>query len=53
MLSLTSLNQLSAKMEIAGVEKKISVAKKLVSAMKIEFENLIDFLSKNNLVQVN
>lgn len=53
MLSMITLNLISAQIEIAGVEKNISAAEKLLVALKNEFEKLMDFLFKNNLFQLN
>lgn len=53
MLSLITLSLISAQMEIAGVEKNISGAKKLLPELKNEFEKLMDFLFKNNLFHLN
>jgi len=53
MLSLISLSLISSQMEIAGVEKNISSARKLLSELKNEFKILIDFLHKIKLIQLN
>ncbi len=53
MLSLISLSLISAQMEIAGIDKNISSAEKLLSELKNEFKNLMYFLQKVKLVQLN
>ena len=53
MLSITTLCHISSQMEIAGIEKNISNARKLLSELKNEFKNLMNFLNKIKLIQLN
>lgn len=53
MLSLITISLISSQMEIAGVEKNIFSAKRLLLELKNEFEKLMDLFSKIKLIQLN
>jgi len=53
MLSIPTLGHIASQMEIAGIERNISSAGKILLELKKEFKNLMDFLYKMKFIQLN